>query len=125
MSKETVLSDHKYVLIMAETCSDPVYDIEGISACIEELPVSKDLEKRLMDWGKHYDNYDTDPPEDYPFFDMYAFCAEGYALAQEVKKELPDWTVVFYDEGKRMYHNGERWKYSYGMRPDECLSEIY
>ena len=30
--------------------------------------------------------------------DLEAFAAEGLALARAVKKELPDWSIVYFDE---------------------------
>ena len=31
-------------------------------------------------------------------FDRYAFAAQGLSIARAIKAELPNWTVVYFDE---------------------------
>ena len=57
------------------------------------MPVSDELRSKLQTWNLFYDQY-----VDTVDFDLDIFSADGLKLAQLVKKELPDWTVIYFDE---------------------------
>lgn len=64
-------------------------------------PLSEDLLHRLADWNARFE--DRCDPLDYEDvsgsrFDFVAFAAEGLELARAVKRELPGWTVTYWDE---------------------------
>lgn len=64
-------------------------------------PLSDALLQRLADWNARYE--DRCDPLDYEDltgsrFDFVAFSAEGLDIARAVKRELPGWTVTYWDE---------------------------
>jgi hypothetical protein len=52
-------------------------------------------------WQAVYDAHDE---EDGPPLDAASFAAEGLEIARAVKRQLPDWTVVYHDEKKFADH---------------------
>jgi hypothetical protein len=88
------------VRIVADYCS-PGYQLADEDArAFGELPVSAELLDRLARWNDHYEHCD---PQDYEDacgmrFDFVAFAAEGLEIAKAVKRALPGWTVLYWDE---------------------------
>ena len=58
------------------------------------------------------DVYNAHDDNDGPFLDHDAFAAEGRAIAQAVKAQLPDWIVVYFDESQ-MGGGRPRFAYEY------------
>lgn len=96
------MDNPKWIRVMADYSSTGIWAKSGGSADIEDLPVSAALHARLAAWCAWYErNDDYLPPEEQKAnFDYAGFAAEGLAIAKAVKAELPDWTVVYYDEAK-------------------------
>ena len=92
------LVDDKWVRIMADYCADAVWDREGASDSIEELPVSPGLRAALLGWQHWYDH--DCPTEDAVWLDRAVFSAVGQELAKAVKRALPDWGVVYFNENR-------------------------
>ena len=97
------LAADKWVRIMADYSADGVWAKDGCSVGIEDLPVSEELRGRILGWQHLYD----DECEDYLpanlrtiSFDDAAFSKQGLEIAIAVKTELPDWTVVYFDEAR-------------------------
>jgi hypothetical protein len=88
------------VRIVADYCS-PGYQLADEDARgFAELPVGEDLLGRLADWSVRFERCD---PRDYEDvcgmrFDFVAFAAEGLEIAKAVKRALPGWTVLYWDE---------------------------
>ena len=92
--------DH-YVRIRADFCCEGVWDREGCAGCADQLPLSPDLQAALKAWADWYDRDAPDgTPDPQPDFPRAEFAAQGLALARRVKAELPDWTVIYLDQGK-------------------------
>jgi hypothetical protein len=71
----------------------------------ESLPVDGDLLDRVVAWSARYERCDPKAYED-PCgmrFDFVAFAAEGLGLAKAVKRALPRWTVLYWDESLDWY----------------------
>lgn len=79
---------------MADYGADPLWDREGVMADLTELPVSPALILRLRDWAGWYERND----EWGGVADRIAFSAAGHLIARAIKAELPDWTVIYWDE---------------------------
>lgn len=64
------------------------------------LPVSDDLLDKLADWSARFESCDPTHYEDIrgSCFDFMAFAAEGLELARAVKRALPQWRVLYWDE---------------------------
>lgn len=88
------------VRIVADYCS-PGYQLADDAAReIGELPVDDALLARLAAWS---DRFEACDPPDYEDvcgmrFDFVAFAAEGLDIARAVKRALPGWTVLYWDE---------------------------
>lgn len=66
-----------------------------------ELPVSEELRDQLYLWNTRYEQGCTASAYEDPMgsqFDFVAFSNDGFALARAVKRELPEWTVLYWDE---------------------------
>ena len=77
------------------------YRLAGEEArAFDRLPVSAELLDRLARWNDGYERCD---PQDYEDvcgmrFDFLAFATEGLEIAKAVKRALPSWTVLYWDE---------------------------
>lgn len=97
-SQQTTLNGN-WVRIMCDYCADAVWDREGCAADADDLPVTPELRARLRAWQGDYETHDTFQPRGGWSDERWAaFTVEGRAIAEEVKRQLPDWTVVFLDE---------------------------
>jgi hypothetical protein len=93
------LAEEKWVRIMADFCAEAVWDKDGKSDSLDSLPVSAELRFMLAAWQDYFDeNFDHNDSESSSMVDE--FSRDGLALAKKVKQELPDWTVVYFDEAK-------------------------
>lgn len=101
--QENSLVARKWVRIMCDFSADGVWDKEGCCCDADDLPVPADLIARIRAWQAKYE-YEAPTPasEDYVpgSFDDRAFSREGLAIAQAVKRALPDWTVIYFDEAR-------------------------
>jgi len=89
------------VRIVADYCSNGYQLLDGDARAEGELRISDGLRSRLSDWNDRYE--DNCHPRDYEDvtgmkFDFVAFAKEGLEIARAVKRELPGWTVVYWDE---------------------------
>ena len=88
------------VRIVADYCT-PGYQLADEEArAVGGLPVSAELLDRLARWNDRYERCD---PRDYEDvcgmrFDFLAFATEGLEIAKAVKRALPAWTVLYWDE---------------------------
>ncbi|MBF0480559.1 MAG: hypothetical protein HQK81_10800 [Desulfovibrionaceae bacterium] len=92
--------EDKYVRVMCDFCADGVWSKEG-AICSDELPITADLAEKLRDWNWLYDLWYDDEDRSSWVADGFGpdeFTATGLELAKEIKRQLPDWEVVFHDE---------------------------
>lgn len=96
----------KYVKLMADYCSSGVWEIDGIMMDIDALPISERLRVAIRKWVDYYETNDDYLAEDdrTSDFDVDFFGEEGYKIAKLIKAELPDWTVMYYDEREFTKH---------------------
>lgn len=94
------LADSKYVRIMLDHCSTGLWNIKGYNVDEEELPVTSDLIVRIKAWQCIFDNIDwhTNSAEHSEVYKN--LCYENLAIAIAVAKQLPDWTIVIYNDGE-------------------------
>lgn len=88
----------RWVRIMADYCSDGVWDSEGCGCTVDDFPLSDGLRAAIRAWAEWYDRDCDDGMPDPRPFPRAEFSAHGLALAHQVKAELPDWTVIYFDE---------------------------
>jgi hypothetical protein len=80
--------------LMADYGSVGVWDHDGAPLDPAELPLSPKLRARLARWCRRFQqSFETE-------IDLEAFAAEGRAIARAVKAELPDWSIVYFDEAE-------------------------
>jgi len=97
---------NKYARIFADFAVPPaVWTEDGGAVEAEHLPISAALQKRYEIWWYWYQermltNEGLGGP-DPATFDMAAHAREGRAIAGAMKRELPDWRVVYVDQFTR------------------------
>jgi hypothetical protein len=94
------------VRIVADYCSKGYRLLDEEARARGNLDISEALADRLQAWN---DRYETEcHPADYEDvtgmrFDFVAFAREGLEIAKAVKRELPHWTVTYWDEALDWY----------------------
>ena len=99
----------KFVKLMPDFCSEGVWDRNGTHMCLDDLPIQYWLKSMIRQWIAEFSAMDDDT------FDMETFAKHGYALAVKLKQNLPDWTVMYFDENK-MFGNNNRDEYIFEIK---------
>lgn len=89
------------VKIMAEDGGLGYWLADPEARAIGDLPVSEELRDNLYVWNTRWEQGCSGDAYEDPMgarFDFVAFSNDGFALAKAVKRELPDWTVLYWDE---------------------------
>jgi hypothetical protein len=90
------MSDDKYIRIMADYCADACWDRDGASTSLDDYPLSEETKVRLREWQWFYDAFNQDyDPEAKDTFPYKQFEFWGRVLALQVKRELPDYEVMY------------------------------
>jgi hypothetical protein len=80
---------------MSDFCAEGVWSEDGAAMSPFDLPINIDLQEKLQAWNWWYDiGYEGRCPD----FDIDEFSAVGLELAVELKRQLPDWTIEYFDE---------------------------
>lgn len=94
---ESSLIRDRWVRIFCDYSADPVWAKSGGNCELSDLPVSPALAARMRDWARVYERKDSGLlVKDWEHGRAHG--AEGLAIARAVKRELPDWTVIYLDE---------------------------
>lgn len=93
----------KFVSMAIDWVIDATFwDREGAAVGLDYVPITDDLCKRFNAWWewarfRHEMGGDTLTEKDNaPFPDIAEFEVEGRAIAVEIKRQLPDWQVLYY-----------------------------
>lgn len=84
-----------YVRVMCDYCADGLWSEDG-AAHPDDYPITPALKARIAAWQDEFEraaSIDRGMSREV----LLAFNAEGRAIAVEMKLQLPDWTVVFFD----------------------------
>jgi hypothetical protein len=84
----------RHLHLMADYGAAGVWDHDGTPLDPAKLSLSSKLRARLARWTARFEKSFEDE------IDLDAFAAEGRAIARAVKAELPDWSVVYFDEAE-------------------------
>lgn len=95
---ENSLTGQRWVKIMADFSADGVWNKRGELCDLADLPVSDALKRRISAWMDWYDRGADPIDRNATPFDVCQFSEQGLAIARDVKRELADWTVVYFDE---------------------------
>jgi hypothetical protein len=87
-----------WVKVMADYSATGLWDSTGVPLEHDEVPISLALRERLSAWCNRYELNEDYLPGAEGSFDYAGFSADGLAIAKALKTELPDWTVVYFDE---------------------------
>ena len=88
----------KHITLMADYSSSGVWDKDGFNLFLDILPISVALKAAINGWTDWYEtntDYDRSLPST---FQTKAFSCVGYQLALDIKRELPLWNIVYFDE---------------------------
>jgi hypothetical protein len=82
----------QHVHLMADYGGAGLWDHDGAPLDPAALSLSPRLRARLARWcARFLKSFETE-------INLDAFASEGRIIAEAVKKELPDWSVVHFDE---------------------------
>jgi hypothetical protein len=95
----------RWVRVMADYCSDGLWQRDGCMMSRDELPISAELRARHAKWCQWYES-NNDYEGEAITFDYWNFSIEGEEIARLIKDELPDWTVIYFDEKKCLSATG-------------------
>jgi hypothetical protein len=84
----------RHLHLMADYGSAGVWDHDGTPLDPTKLPLSPKLRARQARWPARFEKSFEGG------IDLEAFAAEGRAIARAVKAELPDWSIVYFDEAE-------------------------
>lgn len=79
---------------MAHSGTDGLWQRNGRALARNALPISNKLRKRHIKWCQKYEMC----TDNLTGFDFVKFSREGYEIACAIKTELPEWTVIYFDE---------------------------
>ena len=101
------LLDEKYIRVMFDYCASAVWDKEGFNRDYSDFPISVELSNAFNAWTIKMDKkmwkWDSSGESELKGVtkpDIIALCDEGRALASKLKQELPDWTIIYFDDSK-------------------------
>ena len=103
MSSDSLPSPHagsdRWLKVWAESSTDGLWDAQGQMIFSDDLPLTQETRERLAAWCRWIDDFEDFLPASRrspPVFPLDDFNAEGLAITEIVRRELPDWTVVYY-----------------------------
>jgi hypothetical protein len=122
------LTRQKWVRIMADFSADGVWNKQGQLCELDCLPVSGALKARISAWMDWFDRGADRSDRTAIPFNVRIFTEEGLQIARDVKRELPDWTVVYFDEERSnewIYHRrvGDRSYFEYEIHSADLNDE--
>lgn len=87
------------VRIMCDWCAEGVWSAPSIpNSSMAGFRVSGALWQRLQTWQEWYHQQPIDRALcEWGDFDIAAFVTEGRQIAQAIKRELPEWIVIYHD----------------------------
>ena len=89
--------DDRYVCVMADYSATGIWRKSGAMASLRSLPVDAETIFQLGQWQFWHDNRHSDND----ILNLDHFVQFGWGLVWAIKHQLPDWTVVYWDEKHR------------------------
>lgn len=96
MSENSLIRD-RWVRIFCDYTADPVWAKSGGNCELEDLPVTRELLDRMRAWANRYERMPLSGGV-LDWSEGRAHGIERLAIVREVKRQLPDWTIVCLDE---------------------------
>lgn len=91
----------QYIKVMADYFSTGLWGEDGINVDVENFALSAGTVTALKEWCDLYetnDDYLDIDDRKQPLFDLQAFADQGRLVAQAIKKDLPDFKILYSDE---------------------------
>jgi hypothetical protein len=91
----------KYLKVMADYSSTGLWDKDGFNVEVENYNLSQETLDALKAWTNLYeinDDYLCHEDRKLPLFDLEEFSKQGLIIAKAIKRELPDFEIVYFDE---------------------------
>lgn len=91
----------KYLRVMADYCSTGLWNKLGSNVDVEDYDLSDETKLALAIWCRwyeHNDDYKPDKDRKLPLFDLKSFSQQGLVVAKLIKRDLPDYEIVYFDE---------------------------
>jgi hypothetical protein len=91
----------EYLKVMADYCSTGLWDEDGINVEVENFKLSPLTIRTLKDWCNLYEENDDylDPLDRrFPPFDLKSFSEQGLIVAKMIKRDLPDYMIIYFDD---------------------------
>jgi hypothetical protein len=107
---------NKWIRVMADFDSDGFWEEDGSMMERENIPISLNLMVRHIKWCEWFEKYDFDVVD----FDIKGFSKEGSEIAFAIKDELPDWTVIYFNQELAVrYPTGPRHMFEYEVGTEQ------
>lgn len=94
------LSGHRWVRVMCDYCAGGVWNRNGAAVSPEQMPITPELALRIYRWQAWYEDLMRPEAPGPDKAHLERFSREGREIAIEVKRQLPGWTVVYFDEAR-------------------------
>lgn len=101
------LKKEKYIRVMFDYNTSALWDKDGLNCEYGDFPISIKLTNAFKQWTDTMDKklwyWDSSSKEGLKGVDenvIIDLAAEGKTLAIELKRELADWTIVYFDDSK-------------------------
>lgn len=88
------LAQDKWVRVMCDFSASGIWTKSGSSASLNDLPVDNETAFMLGVWQSWFEQRHSEDP--IPSLDR--FVSYGWRIVWDIKEQLPDWTVVYFDE---------------------------
>lgn len=90
----------KYLKLMADYSSSGIWREDGCNVEHDFAPISESLSLAIKCWCAIYETNDDwrEPEERTSNFSSKYFSNLGLEIAKQLKKELHDWTIFYFDE---------------------------
>lgn len=93
MTDEQLATMRRCIKLMAEYTSSGVWNKFGVNQDLDSYLLSTGLKRRIEHWCGWYESaWDNDA------FPLEQFNETGKKIAIDIKKELPSWEVLYYNE---------------------------
>lgn len=94
----------KWVKVMAEYGTCGLWKDKKHEYRVVDVPLSAEILSRLKAWCEWYEKNDWLLLSNFPWV---AFGEEGLEIAKLIKAELPDWTVIYFDESAALLSSSQ------------------
>ena len=91
--------NNKFLKVMADYSSTGLWDQDGINVSLDNYNLSESTRLALDLWVNWYEeNDDWKSESERKGFGLIKFSELGLRVAQAIKKDLPDFEIVYFDE---------------------------